>query len=192
MASKVIIRNLSATGNKAVALAAAGFTLMEMMVVLTIMGIALIVCLPMLNNSREAYVLQRESARLLEALHLAAAEAMLEGDEWGAQMTSGSYRFVRFDRDAGQWAAISEPLLSEHALPSFLNLSLQVNNALRLLADTSPLADFRPDIVLLSTGQTSDFFLRLKVNSDGRLATVLTADGRSSITARKDDSGHKP
>jgi general secretion pathway protein H len=177
----MVTTKISATGNKALR---AGFTLIELMVVLAIVGIMLTVTAAIMSGSHESYKLRQESERLHDTLRMAASDAVLRGREWGVVVTSDDYNFVYFDQEQKQWADADIVALERHALPVSLTLKLEATNYLTLPADTST----PPDILLLSSGQTSAFTLTLLVKDDQRQRSVLTADGRSDILL--DENSH--
>ena len=186
MASKVMPRNILPTGNKSVAWGVAGFTLLEMMIVMVIMSIALLMFIPMLSDRREAYQLQKESERLNEMLHMAALEATVHGQEWGMIVMPKTYRFVYFNNDAQQWALPADSLMaSEYALPVFLDMSVQTGGISSLPLDFLTPPELRPNILFLSTGQTSEFYLKLTTKDGDKVAMAISGDGHSAMTLNR-------
>lgn len=105
-----------------------GFTLLEMLVVLTIMGIfaGLVI-----TNARpdNAASLRVESERLAQLLDLAATRARLTGRPIVWTTDGHSYDFWYFSKDDGWTKVADESLLRSRALPPGMTLSqLKVEN----------------------------------------------------------------
>ena len=168
-------------------MARSGFTLMELVVVMAIMGIALAAAVPLLRDQHQAYRLEQETARMLAALHMAQQDALIHGREWGMAVRADGYSFLHFDADTKQWTAPSEAVLANYTLPDSLRLNADVSNQLILADDAA--SQQRPEILLLSNGQTSAFTLRLQIEGNGEVSAVLTADGHSEIRPIGDTHG---
>jgi general secretion pathway protein H len=94
------------------ALAQRGFTLLEILVVVVIIGILTALMLPNLSSGGRWRDLQRETATLTARIRVAQDDAMLYGREYGIVFNEDGYRFVNWDvsksafRDpdsAGNW-----------------------------------------------------------------------------------------
>jgi len=157
-----------------------------MMVVLAIMSIALGVAAVTIRDTRPSYVFQQETQRLQAAFSTASDDALLHGRQWGMLMESGEYRFVTLDNKTHQWVEVTDPLLAKHTLPDNLTLKLEATNRM-VLPDVSRAA-VQPAILLMSSGLTSVFSLRLKDKNDARLAVSFTSDGHSDIVVGEHDA----
>ncbi|NNE59478.1 MAG: type II secretion system minor pseudopilin GspH, partial [Woeseia sp.] len=85
-----------------------GFTLIEVMVVVVIVGVISAVVLlstGLLEDDRE---MQEESRRMTTLLELAADEALLQGRDFGLEITQSGYRFVEYDPYLEQWFEITD------------------------------------------------------------------------------------
>jgi len=105
-----------------------GFTLLEMLVVLTIMGIfaGLVTANARLDNTANLRV---ESERLAQLLDLAATRARLTGRPIVWTTDGRSYDFWYFSKDDGWSRIVDESLLHSRVLPSGMTLSqLKVEN----------------------------------------------------------------
>lgn len=98
--------------------AAAGFTLIELMVVMVLIGVLVSMVHISLgdNNSRNA---RQEADVLLGLIHGLREKAVLEGQEYGLRLEPGAYQLMRFEGE--QWQAV-EPRVS---LPVGLVLTLK-------------------------------------------------------------------
>ena len=105
-----------------------GFTLLEMLVVLLIMGL-LVGLVSTSTRPDERTVLRVEAERLARLLELAAAESSLTGKSIGWTADGPGYRFWRFREDDG-WSEIRDnELLRARTLPQGMAISgLRVEN----------------------------------------------------------------
>ena len=86
---------------------ARGFTLIEILVVLVVVGITLAFATLSVNPSGPSDRLNIEAQRLLALTQDAADEAILSGHTIGLEISSDGYRFVKLERDG--WAVIEGP-----------------------------------------------------------------------------------
>lgn len=83
-----------------------GFTLLELMVVLVLIGV--IVSMTLFVKGRDGYDLAEEEARRLQALmRLATDESVLNNRELALEFHSDGYQFLAYDRRAGNWLPLA-------------------------------------------------------------------------------------
>lgn len=146
---------------------AGGFTLIEILVVVVIVGImATLAVLSVGGRSIEGR-LADEARRLHELLLLAADEAVLQGMELGFVQTAEGYEFLVL-RD-GKWQPLEDggPLRSRAVNPPFY-LQLQVDG--RPVAPRKPASqgeELKPQVLLLSSGDATEFTLDLRARQYG-------------------------
>ena len=82
---------------------AAGFTLLELLLVVTIIGIlASVVMLGATDVGRQRTI-RAEAERLVLAVELARDEARLRNAVWGLKIDGGTYRFLEYDDAGDEW-----------------------------------------------------------------------------------------
>lgn len=143
----------------------AGFTLIEIMVVVFIMGILMsMVALSMGNRSAEDR-LDTEARRLQRVLELAMEEAELKGIDLGLRLTAGEVQLLALDQDK-KWIPYAEdgPLRSREISPPFSMQLFVEGRAVAPAADTSDDDDkkIEPQVLLLSSGEVTAFAMELK------------------------------
>jgi general secretion pathway protein H len=136
-----------------------GFTLLEILVVVVIIGIMATLTVVSIGNRPLEDRLADEARRLNELMSLAADEAVLQGAELGFIQTADGYGFVVL-KD-GKWAPLDDagPLrLRALKEPLYLRLLVDGRPVAPLRADR-PDVEFKPHVLLLSSGDATEFTL---------------------------------
>jgi general secretion pathway protein H len=151
---------------------ALGFTLIEMLVVVVIIGVlASTIVLGFVGSDREQN-LRTEAERLAMLIEMARNEAVQRNEEWGVAIGPSSYRFFVFDPLAHRWIEQREGQFRERKT-SDVTLSVRVDE-LTMPGDKAP--EDAPNIILFSSGEQTPFEVELapdwksqpwRVKSDG-------------------------
>lgn len=101
---------------------AQGFTLLEMMVVLLVVGISLALVTPNFMKS-DNDVLKEESMRLVALMEYASDSASSRGHWLAWSPTESGYRFLERDEDKNVWQPVTtDEVLRERQLPEGMHL----------------------------------------------------------------------
>jgi general secretion pathway protein H len=133
-----------------------GFTLIELMVVLVIVGVILTFVALSAGGDSRAEEMEREARRLLALLELASEEAVLRNEQLAVRFGESDYEFMILDQ--GQWTPLSDdrPLRPRELPPGVrLRLELEDNPPPSLVAEDSE----SPQVFLLSSGEMTPFIL---------------------------------
>lgn len=175
--------------------ASAGFTLIEVLVVMVVIGCLAglaVISSGVAGPSRE---LKNEADRLAGLIGVLADEAVLDNREYGLRLERGSYQVFFYDESSGRWQALSD---GARQLPDWAELTFELEGEPLVLPapvdeqDEKKAKDSRPPVpqlVILSSGELSPFRLqlgerrkdgvRLQLSSDGfRLPRVETLSGK--------------
>lgn len=179
-----------------------GFTLIEVLVVVVIVGIISAVVLMSTTLVRDDRELQQEAKRLSSLIALASDEALFQGRDLGLEFMRNSYRFVEYDPYLGQWNEIvGDDLLKTRALPESLHLELAIEGR-RVQLNEQPAETnndktdsintreptYTPHALILSSGELSPFQLSVLRESDRReFAVTVTAEGNVEVADDIDD-----
>ena len=169
-----------------------GFTLIEMMVVLVIMGIIVsTVVLSIKTDDIEEYM-EIEMRRVHALLNLARDEAVLQGQEIALTVDDNKYAFETYGEEG--WVPITDDrVFRERQVVNGAELSLRVDDFEIKLGNKKQEANElsgkkeKPRIYILSSGEIMPFELilrtedqtieyRIKVEGDGVIKLVLPQD----------------
>lgn len=141
----------------------AGFTLIEMLVVVLIIGVVMSFVSLSLNPSGPADRMDTDARRLDALARTAADDAILYGREIGLDITRNGYRFLRLGDDGWQVINVPDSPLRARELSEGVVLSLveRDENAPRLAAGSDDEDAVRPEAFFLSSGEAVPFALEI-------------------------------
>ncbi|HEX7374027.1 MAG TPA: type II secretion system minor pseudopilin GspH [Steroidobacteraceae bacterium] len=149
---------------------ASGFTLLEVLVVVIIIGIITsmaVISVKVLGGDHE---MDQEAARLQAILMQSREDAMLVGTDVGLRLDTQGYDFLRYDTRKELWQPVSDdPLLRPRGLPAGLTLQLRLEGRdvvfkkdpaeQSLLKEGEPL--IQPQVVVQASGDLVPFDIYL-------------------------------
>ncbi|MGH8267182.1 MAG: type II secretion system minor pseudopilin GspH [Steroidobacteraceae bacterium] len=159
--------------------ATAGFTLIEILVVVLIIGVVsagMLLSVSLTGRDRD---LERESERLLTLMNYAREQAELQTREYGILFQEDGYEFLAYDVYRGAWRDVFEDdALGARQLPDGLDVKLSVEARPVVLRRPQNAQDKTPQVMIFSDGDLTTFAASLE--RDG---------GLRSITVTQDDQG---
>lgn len=159
--------------------AAAGFTLIEILVVVVIIGVVTAGMLLSVTLTGRDPELEKESDRLFTLVNYAREQAELQTREFGVMFKDDGYEFLTYDVRRGLWRDVFEDdALGARKLPDGLDFKLILDGRPVVLKHPKDATDKTPQLMIFSNGDLSSF-----------VATLERDGGLRSITLTEDDKG---
>ena len=164
---------------------AAGFTLLEILVVMVIVGVLTGTVIFGFTGADAEQELKGNAQTLASRIELARQHALQRNREWGIYVDRDGYRFAEFDVETANWVERADRTFSAVETPANIVLNLRTSGVGEL-----PFADGEdlPQIVVFSSGEITPFTITLEpdwdtlywqVSSDGIARTVAKREGDS-------------
>ncbi|WP_394373276.1 type II secretion system minor pseudopilin GspH [Marinobacter xestospongiae] len=161
---------------------ARGFTMIEILVVLVVVGLLAALAIVNLGGGSQLRELKNEVQELYLLMQTASEQAVLNNQELGLVMEEEGYRFVLYDDLNGEWVGQPERLFRPRQWPEWLVATLQAEgDAPRLASDEDKL---RPDLVFFSSGETTPFEAEFTLGSDTDHRHRIESDGLNGLDWR--------
>ena len=161
---------------------AAGFTLIEILVVVIIIGIisaGMLLSVSLTGRDRE---LEKESDRLLALFTYAREQAELQTREYGVMFQDDGYEFLTYDVRRATWRSVFEDdALSARKLPDGLGVKLSVEARPVVLTRPKDATDKTPQVMIFSNGDLTAFAATFERDGGVRSVT-LTQDDKGEVT----------
>lgn len=168
-----------------------GFTLIEIMVVLIIVGLLAALAVFSLGDSSRQRELENEVRELYLLMQTASEQAVVNNREMGLQFQEDGYQFVAYQDDDASWASSGERLFRLRTLPEWLTVTKFIENDTPKLASAKD--ELLPDIVFFSSGETTPFEIEFTIDGNSDYVHVIASDGVSPMVWRKPgDDGEEP
>ncbi len=168
----------------------AGFTLLELLVVVTIVGVFVGAAVLSTGISGDDRDIEREAFRLTSLLDLVREEALMQNRDYGLLFAESGYGFYLYDSLQLAWIEPgADELLSTHDLDDELGLALRIEDRDVNIArniDTEETDAPQPQVMILSTGEMTPFEATLYRDFDG-LSRIVRAQFDGSLEIVDDD-----
>lgn len=155
-----------------------GFTLIEILVVIFILGISAMILVPNIGN-QDQVIAKEEAKRFLKVMKLAQERALFQGIELGLKVEPERYLFMQYQ--AGKWQEIEGNTFAARKRPPAVKYALSVEGDLTLQTLT-PQKDKKietPQILILSSGEMTPFVMAFVTNTQEdpyRVEAGITAE----------------
>lgn len=163
----------------------AGFTMIELLVVLVLVGLLASVALTTVGTGNQQRELENEAKRLHAVLRMGLEEAVFSNQEIGALIDTDHYEFLSYDEEKRQWTPAMQSFLKHYALPEWVLVDFRREDEdKQLFTETEDVAvgepeGKKPSLMLLSSGEVSDFVIGLEIenDSDSRIEISVSEQG---------------
>jgi len=161
---------------------ARAFTLLELLIVLTILGVITATVMLSFTGADQEQALKGAAERLALRIELARQRSLTRNREWGIYVEADTYRFAEFDPDEGDWVTQSGRPFDKDDLPDRVRLLLDLKEY-----DELPFEDSKelPQILIFSSGEVTPF--RILIEPEWRTVPwVVGSDGLAQVTATRE------
>jgi general secretion pathway protein H len=161
-----------------------GFTLVEILVVVVIIGILSVGLLLSVNLTGRDADLEKESERLTQLVNYAREQAEVQTREYGLFAQGDNYQFLAFDVHRGIWRTVEDDEgLRQRKLPTGLSLKLIVDGRAVVLRAPPDASSIAPQVLIFSNGDLSSFELTVQRESAQRSVTI-TQDDKGQVVSK--------
>ena len=159
-----------------------GFTLIEIMVVVVIIGVITAVFIVTFTSGRHDEQLEREAQKLEALFDYVREQAELQTRDYGFRVNDREYSFVVYDVLGNQWRPVEEDdSLRVRQFPEGIEPTVVVDGRRIVLdAKKKEIEDFAPTILIFSNGDLSSFEVLLQREGGGEQAR-LYSDEQTNI-----------
>ena len=163
-----------------------GFSLIELLVVVSVIGIIVSIALLSLGVLGDDRQLRIEARRIGSLLEVAQDEAVMQGRDFGLEVMLNSYRFVEYDPFQLRWVELlTDDIFRFRQLPEDIEFDLLLEDKAVLLENDpqeieDPDATFAPHILIFSSGDSTPFELRIIKRSQQEVV-ILRGDLTGAI-----------
>jgi general secretion pathway protein H len=176
---------------------ARGFTLIEILVVVVIIGIMAVGAMLSLSAVGEDRGLTNESDRLLALMSYARDQAELQTREYGVRAFDGGYEFVTYDGVQGKWdRPQQDDSLRSRVLPEDVRLVVRVDGRTVVLPkrpdpNSKKIENLTPQVMLFSSGELNSFELILQRASGGKRIRIAANESEQEIESADVQAGQR-
>jgi general secretion pathway protein H len=160
----------------------AGFTLVEIMIVVFIIGLITAAAIITFGGEQRDTELDREAERLNALFDYVREQAELQTRDYGFRVNNVGYSFVVFDVLQNQWRTADEDdSLRQREFPEGLEPQVVVDGR-RIVLDqkAKDLEDFKPQVMIFANGDLTSFEISLRREGGSENARIYT-DEQSQV-----------
>jgi general secretion pathway protein H len=160
-----------------------GFTLIEIMVIMVIIGVILSFATLSIGDGGQTRKLEQEIQRLASLLTLASEETIMQAKEMGVSFETSGYRFYVLQEQ--NWQELTDDIFHPRTLPLGMLAEMSLEGEPVILNEAKKNT---PQLLILSSGEFTPFEVILTVESDETLRYRLTGTVTGIMNIQRDES----
>ena len=164
---------------------ARGFTLIEILVVMVLIALLAGVVAMTIGEGNQRRELANEAKRFHAVLRMAADEAIFQNVEIGVVLGTEQYEFLAYNEEKSRWEGMPQNFLKSHQFPDWIEVEFNREEqaaTLPVQSDDSREEEARtPQFMLLSSGESTPFRVRMSVKGDRDFYILISSDGINEI-----------
>lgn len=161
-----------------------GFTLIEIMVVMVIIGVILSFATLSISSGGLAPKLEQEAQRLASLLKLASQEAIMQSKEMAVSFNTDGYRFYVLQEQEWQAVTARDDIFRPRPLPPGMQTEIRLEGEPIVLNEASS-NNKMPQLLLLSSGEMTQFEVIFMAESDETLRYRLTGTATGELSVQQ-------
>ncbi|HTP38241.1 MAG TPA: type II secretion system minor pseudopilin GspH [Steroidobacteraceae bacterium] len=155
---------------------ARGFTLVELLVVIVIIGVLTSGAIIAFGTGKSDTQLENERDRLSAIIDYVRERGELQTVEYGLYCTKTGYQVVRYNPRQSLWMKDpNDDLLKPRTLPAGLGLQIVIEGR-AIVLDAKAKPELTPQVLLYSNGDTNSFSLTMLRAATGQQFTIQSGD----------------
>jgi general secretion pathway protein H len=153
-----------------------GFSLMEIMVVVAIIGLVSALVMITFSSNRRDTELDQEAQRLDALFSYVREQAELQTRDYGFRISDRNYSFVVFDVLGNEWRPVEEDdALRERKFPEGILPTVVVEGRTLVLdSRKKEIEDYTPQVMVFANGDMSSFEVELRRDGGEEKARIYT------------------
>ena len=161
-----------------------GFSLLEILVVLTILAVLTGTVMLSFTGAESEQALKGAAERMAMRIELARQHSLTRNREWGIYVEDAGYRFAELDPEQQVWTEMTRRPFNENDLPDLVGLSLELDEY-----DSLPFEENEdlPQILIFSSGEITPFTLLLEPEWETTPWSV-SSDGLARVEAARSEA----
>lgn len=163
----------------------AGFTLLEILVVLLIVGLIASVVVVSISGSNYKTELRTATYQISRQIELARNESTFRNELWGVEIKRNTMRFLKFDPVAETWNSLTKRAYIAKRLSENVELQLNTKDVAQSF-QSDELEDSTPNLIIEPSGEITPFEITIEYVPQN-LAWYIYSDGleKAEITTEK-------
>ena len=165
-----------------------GFTLIEIMIVMVIVALLAGAAAMVVGSNQQQRMLENEARRLAALMSLTQDEAVFQNIEIGLRIDEEGYTFRGLEEASLSWTTLPQDFLKNRQFPTWVEAEFSGHvEEIEVKKPEEDEADFFPQILFFSSGESTPFELTLRHEADQQIRYNILSDGLNGVILEEPD-----